>query len=304
MSEHAHNQPSTAPEWQCVLICWGDKYGVDIINRLASSILAHTPRPPRLVLITDREHPGLLDGIQTVRFPAFWLQPPLKRAGCQAKLVMFEAGILSTDLPAIYIDLDTIVMGDVSRLLSLQETPSTVAMLQSAIIPFGPLGRLRHRLSQGRHYARGNSSFVVFHPAHHHAIAERFRALFAEHPGFEFRPMIADERFISWAAQPHMKTIPNTLAVKFPGEFMFFWAWWLYVRARALGASTPAPTGGCHTQRPHDQARETAGAARRRPDHRRKRPCAGLEPTHHGPHARPHSPVLRAGSLNYLHPTP
>ncbi len=232
MSEHAHNQPSNAPEWQCVLICWGDKYDVDVINRLASSILAHTPHAPRLVLITDREHPGLMAGIQTVRFPDFWLQAPLKRAGCQAKLVMFEAGILSTDLPAIYIDLDTIVMGDVSRLLSLQETPSTVAMLQSAIIPFGPLGRLRHRLSQGRHYARGNSSFVVFHPAHHHAIAQRFRALFAEHPGFEFRPMIADERFISWAAQPHMKAIPNTLAVKFPGEFMFFWAWWLYVRAR------------------------------------------------------------------------
>lgn len=231
MPETSPAQTSNAPSWQCVLICWGDKYGVDIINRLASSILAHSQRPPRLLLITEREHPGLMDVIQTVRFPEFWLQAPLRRAGCQAKLVMFEAGILPSDLPAIYIDLDTIVLGDISRLLDLLETPCTVAMLQSAIIPFGPLGRLLHRLSHGRHYARGNSSFVVFHPAHHHALAERFRALLAQYPGFEWRPMIADERFISWAAQSHMKAIPNTLAVKFPGEFMFFWAWWLYLRA-------------------------------------------------------------------------
>ena len=144
---------------------------------------------------------------------------------------MFEKGILSDDLPALYVDLDTVVFGDMYRFLSLLETPKTVAMLQSALIPFGPLGRLRHRLSGGRHYARGNSSFVVFHPAHNHYIAARFLELFAQYPELEFRPMIADERFISWIAQPHMKAVPKSFAVKFPGEFMFYWGWWLYVRA-------------------------------------------------------------------------
>jgi hypothetical protein len=43
--------------------------------------------------------------------------------------------------------------------------------------------------------------------------------------------MIADERFISWVAQPFMKKLPNTLIVKFPGEFMFPWRGWLYVKA-------------------------------------------------------------------------
>lgn len=28
-----------------------------------------------------------------------------------------------------------------------------------------------------------------------------------------------------------MKAIPSSFAVKFPGEFMFYWGWWLYVRA-------------------------------------------------------------------------
>lgn len=220
------------PLWQCVLICWGTKYNTSLINNLIRHIAHKAETVPRFVLITDADKPDLLDGVDTVRFPDFWLQAPLKRSGCQAKLVMFEKGILQEDLPAIYVDLDTIILGDLQQGLVLMDTPKTVAILQSAIIPFGPIGRWRHRASGGRHYARGNSSFVVFHPAHNHFIAERFRELFAQHPNFEFRPMIADERFISWAAQPHMKAIPKSFAVKFPGEFMFFWGWWLYVRAR------------------------------------------------------------------------
>lgn len=219
------------PSWQCVLICWGTKYGTPLINNLIRNIAAQAASVPRFVLITDAEKPDLLAGVHCVRFPDYWLQEPLKRSGCHAKLVMFEKGILPEDLPALYVDLDTIVMGDLQQGLSIMDSPQTVAILQSSIIPFGALGRLRYRMTQGRHYARGNSSFVVFHPAHNHFIAERFRDLFARHPDFGFRPMIADERFISWVAQPHMKAIPSSFAVKFPGEFMFYWGWWLYVRA-------------------------------------------------------------------------
>lgn len=222
---------SPHPSWQCVLICWGTKYGTPLINNLIRNIAAQAASVPRFVLITDAEKPDLLAGVHCVRFPDYWLQEPLKRSGCHAKLVMFEKGILPDDLPALYVDLDTIVMGDLQQGLSIMDSPQTVAILQSSIIPFGPLGRLRYRMTKGRHYARGNSSFVVFHPAHCHFIAQRFRELFAQHPDFGFRPMIADERFISWVAQPHMKAIPSSFAVKFPGEFMFYWGWWLYVRA-------------------------------------------------------------------------
>jgi hypothetical protein len=44
--------------------------------------------------------------------------------------------------------------------------------------------------------------------------------------------MVADDKFISWVAQPHMKKLPNSLIVKFPSEFMFPWRWWLYVKAQ------------------------------------------------------------------------
>ena len=224
------NSEST-PTWQCVLVCWGDKYSAPIINKLVLSIGENTPQSPRFVLITDRPRPEVDPSVQQVPFPEYWLQPLFRRSGCQAKLAMFEKGVVPDDLPAIYVDLDTIVMGDLSRGLGLMEDPQTIAILHSAIIPFGPIGRALYRWTQGRRYARGNSSFVVYHPAECHYIAERFRELFKANPNFEFRPMVADERFISWVAQPHMKRIPKSFAVKFPGEFMFYWGWWLYVRA-------------------------------------------------------------------------
>ncbi|WP_372658484.1 hypothetical protein [Hydrogenophaga sp.] len=219
------------PTWQCVLICWGEKYSTRIVNHLVESIASKTAQPARFVLISDRERPDLSPEVELVRFPERWLAANLRRSGCQAKLVMFEQQILRTDLPAIYVDLDTIILGDVSSGLALMQDRQTVAILPSAILPFGPVGRFLYRRTQKRKYARGNSSMVVFHPAECHYIAERFMQLLDEHPNFEFRPMIADERFISWVAQEHMVRLPKSYVVKFPGEYMFYWGFWLYVKA-------------------------------------------------------------------------
>jgi hypothetical protein len=222
----------SSPSWQCVMVCWGDKYPVALINHLMAQIAAHAPTEPRFVLITDLPKPGLRSGALTRDFPPFFLTPQFKQGGCQAKLAMFEKGVLPEDLPAIYIDLDTIVLGDISEALEHMDSAQTVAMLPSAIIPFGPIGRAIWRWTEQKKYARGNSSMVVFHPAECQHIAHTFRTLYAKHPDLGFRPMVADERFISWVAQAHMKKLPNSLIVKFPGEFMFPWRWWLYVKAQ------------------------------------------------------------------------
>lgn len=214
------------------MVCWGDKYPIALINHLMAQIAHHAKSPPRFVLICDQPKPGLRTDAITHDFPPFFLNPQFKKGGCQAKLAMFEKGVLPEDLPAIYIDLDTIVLGDISAGLQLMDSRKTVAMLPSAIIPFGLIGRTLWKWTHKKKYARGNSSMVVFHPADCHYVAETFRNLFAKHPDLGFRPMVADERFISWVAQPHMKKLPKTLIVKFPGEFMFPWRWWLYVKAQ------------------------------------------------------------------------
>ena len=217
--------------WQCVMVCWGDRYDVHYINTLVDAIRAKSAQAPRFCLITEAPKPGLDPAVRLCDFPAFFLQPQFRRGGCQAKLAMFEAGVLPDDLPAIYIDLDTVVFGDLSKGVALMPRRDAILMLQSAVIPFGPIGRLLARLTGGKRYARGNSSVVVFHPAECTHIAARFRDLSARHRPEEFRPMVADERFISWAAQPQMKALPGSFAVKFTSEYMFWWTPWLHLKA-------------------------------------------------------------------------
>jgi hypothetical protein len=45
------------------------------------------------------------------------------------------------------------------------------------------------------------------------------------------RPMIADERFLSWANQPNMRAIPRNRVVKLPTEFMMPYRWLMSLRA-------------------------------------------------------------------------
>lgn len=234
-------------DWQLVLICWGARYGAADINRLVASVRAQSTGLARVVLLTDRPRPGLAPGIETRDHPADFLAPELRRSGCQAKLAMFVDGLVPHDRPAIFLDLDTVVLGNVARLLGAVDRPEQIAILQSAVLPFGAVARWLYRVTGGRRYARGNSSVVVFHPAHCGFIAARFRDLMTRYPQFGFRPMIADERFISWVAQPRMRAVPARLAVKFPTEFMYPWLWlgrlrgalpWVKARRAGLVAVT------------------------------------------------------------------
>lgn len=219
------------PVWQLVLVLWGTKYPVAEVNHLIDTVLRHAAHAPRVVLITDRPREGLRAGVVQREIPAFFMDPRMRGPGCQTKLCMFEAGVVPDDLPAIFIDIDTVVFGDMTRFLGLQTSRETVAIFQSAVLPFGALARWLYRVTKGRRYARGNSSIVVYHPAETAHIAARYRDLVGK-VGFNgIRPMVADERFISWSHQPHMRAIPTTLAVKLPTEFMLPYAW--LIRARA-----------------------------------------------------------------------
>lgn len=217
--------------WQCVLIAWGDRYPVAEINRLVQSVRTQSRGPARFVLLSDRPREGLDPEVQVREIPAWFLSPDFRGPGCQAKLCLFEPGVVPADMPAIYLDLDTLVFGDLSRLLQIMERPQTVAILQSAVLPFGALARWLYRVTNQRRYARGNSSIVVYHPAHTTYIAARFRELYARHGVAAFRPLWADERFISWAAQPVMRAVPTSLVVKFPTEYMQPWRWLVHLRA-------------------------------------------------------------------------
>lgn len=228
--------------WQLVLICWGEKYNNSDVLRIVEKVRCF-PTPPRVLLITDRPRLDAHFGVTEVAIPDFY-QPG--NFGSQTKLCMFEAGIVPADLPAIYLDLDTMVMGDLRVLTSLLDHPRRIAMLQSTLIPFGKLGCLLHKITNGRWYTRGNSSIVVYHPAHCNTLAENFRQMYAKY-GFTKKGTSSDEAFIAFASQDRLRNVPNTMAVKFAREFMMPFLWmsrvkgflpWVQKRRQGLVAVT------------------------------------------------------------------
>lgn len=218
------------PTWQFLMICWGDRYGAAYINHTVEAVLRHASSKPRVVLISDRPRPGLHPDVQVVDFDPYYLQPQFMKGALIAKLVMFEKGVVPDDLPTVFLDLDTAVFGDLEKAIKLMRHRKHMMMIQSVVLPFGWPGRLVYRLTNKKKYARGNSSMVVYHPAECSYIAETWRKLWDEHGGFGIRPMIGDERFISWVAQENMDRIPNWLAVKFLNEYMHSAKWLVYLK--------------------------------------------------------------------------
>ncbi|NNJ68401.1 MAG: hypothetical protein HKP54_10225 [Boseongicola sp.] len=218
------------PTWQCVLICWGTKYTSAYINHTVEAVIRTSATKPRFILISDRPREGMHPDIQIVDFDPWFLNPRFLSGALHAKLSMFSKGVVPDDLPAIFLDLDTAVFGDVSQALKLMKDRKSMLMLQSVVLPFGWPGRLVYKLTNKKKYARGNSSMVVYHPAECTYIADEFRRLYEKYGDYSIRPMIGDERFISWIAQMHIERVPNWLAVKFLNEYMHTGKWLVYLK--------------------------------------------------------------------------
>lgn len=226
-------KPTDTPQqWQCVLTCWGTKYGAGDINKLITKIAENNEHVARFVIISDRAHKGLDPRAEPIALPEPFIKPEFTTGGqCHAKLSMFQKGVLKTDMPAIYIDLDTAIFGPIEQAFDFQKDEKSIVMFQSAILPFSAFARMIFRLTNGKRYARGNSSFVVFHPKHWSEIADKFLAIYDAGEFRKFRPTISDERYISWVAHDHMIALPNSFAVKFPTEYMQHHAILSYAKA-------------------------------------------------------------------------
>lgn len=224
--------PKPAPSWHCVLIAWGERYPVAEINRLIRAIRAGATGLTRVILLSDRPREGLEPGTELRMIPDWYLQPAFRGPGCHTKLCLFEPDVLPDDRIAVYVDLDTLVFGDLSRVLDVMRTPDTLGLLPASILPFGRVSRALFRLTRGRVAARGNSSVVVFQPGRTAFIAARFRAMLEEGAELLRGPLRADDRFISWVAQDRVRAVSSRHVVKFPAEFMYPWRWLVHLRAR------------------------------------------------------------------------
>ena len=163
------------------------------------------------------------DGIDTrvdQRVISDFLNQPERKKNYTIKLSLFDKTALPSDSVCIYLDLDTVVTGDLGRLASLVQQPNDIFMLPpGGLMGFGALRRWIFRVSRGRRMATGNSSIVVFHSGMDPNLCDEYERLMHSQ-GCEPKLLLNDDVFISWFGQKHLKPVPKHLGVMFRREFL------------------------------------------------------------------------------------
>ena len=74
---------ASQPEaWQCVLICWGTKYGAADINKLVKRVADQNHSVARFVLVSDRSHVGLDPRVEHTELPDVYRKSEFMTGGC------------------------------------------------------------------------------------------------------------------------------------------------------------------------------------------------------------------------------
>lgn len=93
-----------------VCIKWGTKYGPEYVNRLAASLRRHAAVPALEVVCYTDDAAGLTAGVEARPLPS-------GMPGWWNKALLFSLSAAEADTRFVFVDLDTVVVGDVTPLL-------------------------------------------------------------------------------------------------------------------------------------------------------------------------------------------
>lgn len=210
---------------QVILVKWGAKYSAAYVNGLREAILRRTQSDIRFIVITD-DGEGLDPGYDVRPFPDFGVSLDVLKSGCLPKVAMFEKGVADPGRPAVFIDLDTAVIGDMARLGDWIAQERVLHLCTRYAVPLWKVRGLAKLLMPNRPYI-GNTSVVGFMPEDHYDIfnsfIDEFEPTFRANGGARDgmgKRFIDDERWISWGARDELRVWPRELAVKFTEEYM------------------------------------------------------------------------------------
>lgn len=207
--------------WCLVMALWGEKYSSRHVNELTREALRLSAGCVSVVLLSDRFRDDIDPRVQQKAFPSFFDREDFFAGGYVVKLSMFDSSVLPADCRCVYVDLDTLVTGDLGKVAALIRDRNDVAMLPPGnLVSFGVIRRLIWRVSRGRRFAVGNSSIVAYHSGAQPNTAELFREMYLRGDGALVHMRI-DDLFVSWANQAHLRAVPRSLVAMFRREFLF-----------------------------------------------------------------------------------
>ena len=110
------------------VICmkWGKAYAPDYVNVLASAVRRNLPEEHRFVCLTD-DAEGISSDVETLPIPDMGLSPGNFRFGAWPKISLFKRELHDLTGRALFIDLDSMICGDLAPMLDF---PGTLVMIE------------------------------------------------------------------------------------------------------------------------------------------------------------------------------
>lgn len=103
-----------------IVLCmkWGTLYPAEYVNVLYNAVRAHLPGPFRFICLTG-EADGLAAGIEVFPIPEIGLEARHYADGAWPKIGVFSADLYGLRGRALFIDLDSVICGDLGALFEL-----------------------------------------------------------------------------------------------------------------------------------------------------------------------------------------
>lgn len=220
-------QSMTATKWYLVLIVWGDKYPDQYINSIIFSTMRHSPNCAGAIVFSDRVDRTIDPRGQIVPIPNDFSSDAFKAGGYPIKICMFDVPGVPDGTPCIYLDLDSVVIGSLDKLIGLLEH-APIWTIDVFPRRFSMFFRLLHRLSEGKKFAVGNSSALVYLNKFSGNPTEKFRAI--RNNTASGTLYMHDDKFIASACQQEIRGLPTEWVAYFRIEYLAPTLWLAHVK--------------------------------------------------------------------------
>ena len=168
-----------------VTIKWGSAFGPDEVNILFNAVTQNTSYRPRFLCLTDNPD-GLLAEIESRPIPTRGLREWPRQRGQWPKICLFHPDLCQEFEQALYLDLDTVVVG---KLDPFFENPGRGIKV---------LGEgLRWQKFDASYPTTPNTSVFCYKPQHHLNIFCAFR----DDPHSAYRTFLLEQEFIGATAK-------------------------------------------------------------------------------------------------------
>lgn len=214
--------------WWLVLIIWGNKYPDSLCNQLIHSAYRHSKKCAGVLVLSDRLDRDIDKRACVELIPDTFNNQKLKQGGLPVKICLFDLPIVPVGCPCIYIDLDSSIIGNLDKLISLLNV-APIWTIDAFMQRFSFFWRLLYRLTNGKKFAVGNSSVFVFKNGFKGNPTTKFKHMWAADTIPQ--ELLNDDVFVAWSCQEIIRGLPTHWVVNCRKEFFAHFMWINYVSA-------------------------------------------------------------------------